>query len=374
MEVFFKGDKMSVLNFENKNYLTGHYPLFLGEPLGFSDEINITYPEIFKIKEKHQSQFWLSTEFSFEDDRLDLQEAPDSERDVMILNLLAQWSLDAMASRSIIELFGPLVSNNELHGWLLVQSFFEDIHAATYSRIIRTAFPDANAVLERGVQNVEIFERCRTIADTFNDLKHKVGLYTSGVKVSDYEMKKAILKGMFALYALEQISFMSSFAATFALAETGRYQGIGTAVAIIKADEQLHAEGDLLVFKAMLRDKDFKEIFDEHKEEFRQVFVAVVKQEHNWSEYIFKEGRKVLGLNETLLKEYVNHMAYPCFKNLGFEWDNTFGSVPDINPLPYMEKYENRDMISAAPQELESNNYRIGQMENDISDDLEFDF
>jgi ribonucleoside-diphosphate reductase beta chain len=366
---------MSVLNFKNTNYISGKYPLFLGQELCLNDEINVTYPEIESIKNRQQSAFWLSSEYSFEDDRVDLQEAPTSESDVMILNLLAQMALDSLASRSIIELFGPLVSNPEMHSWFLVQSFFEDIHAATYSRIIRSACVDSQSVLERGMNNLEVFERTKKIADVFNEMKKITGehMYKGSVE-NTYTVRKALLKAVFALYALEQISFNASFAATFALAETGKYQTIGQAVSAIAADETMHAEGDLIVFNCMIREDDYAEIFEHHKDEFRDLFVAITQQEHNWSEYIFSDGRKILGLNEHLLKEYVNYVAAPCYKNLGFEWEQSFGEVPASNPLPYLDKYLNRDSVAAAPQEIQVNNYRVGQVDDDISDDEEFDF
>lgn len=367
---------MSVLNFENTNYRTGFYPLFLGDDLCMNDEINVTYPEILKIKDLHLSQYWLSSEYTFENDKVDLQEAPTSESDVMILNLLAQHSLDSMASRAIIELFGPLVSNSELHGWFLVQSLFEDIHAATYSRIIRTAFRNPNETIERGMSNLEVFNRTKIIGKIFNEMKIITGKYMSGELRKDNPehvsyMKHHILKSVFTLYALEQISFMSSFACTFALGETGRYAGICQAVGAIAADEMLHARGDLLVFNSMMKEPEYREIFEVNKEEYQAIFEAVTQQEIDWSSYIFSEGRKVLGLNTNLLKEYVAYVALPCFTNLGFEWNvEKFGEAPVENPLPFMDKYLDRDSVQVAPQELQINNYRVGQVEDDLGDEI----
>ena len=367
---------MSVLNFDNTNYLTGHYPLFLGEDLGMNDEINVTYPEIAKIKDLHMSQFWLATEISFEDDRLDMKDAPKSESDVMILNLLAQHALDSLASRSIIELFGPLVSNTELHSWFLTQSFFEDIHASTYSKIMRNAFVNPNESLERGMTNLNVFNRTKVIGKVFNEMKQITGRYMNKELSKDNPddvayMKKHILKSVFTLYSLEQISFMASFACTFALSETGRYQGISKALGLIASDEILHAKGDLVVFKEMIKDPEYKAIFEENKHEYQEIFEAVTQQELDWADYIFSEGRKVLGLNTPLLKEYVNYVAYPCFKNLGFEWDeDKFGEVPPSNPLPFMDKHLDRDSVQTAPQEIQINNYRVGQLNDDLGNEL----
>lgn len=364
----------NVLNVGNNNNRNGLYPLFLGEDLGFSDEINITHQSLEDIHKKQQSMFWLSDEFHFNQDRLDIMEAPESERDVMVLNLLAQWLLDSTASRSIIEIFGPITSNNELHNWLLTQSFFEGIHASTYSKIIRNCFTDGNAVLERGKSNLNVFNRCKSIGKVFNELNNSVCKWQTGEMKDEYEMKYKILKGVFTLYALEQISFMSSFAATFALVETGRYQTIGKAVSSIMNDEIVHAEGDLLVLQILLNNESgYKEIFEKNKQEFTEIFNDIVEQELEWSEYIFQEGRKVLGLNTNLLKSYLAYVSLPCYQLLGLEYPvELLGEKVSKNPLPYMDKYINRDLVQTANQEQVNNNYRVGQTVNDL-DDEEYD-
>lgn len=369
----------SLMNVQNNNNQKGRYPIFLGEDLGFSDAINITYPNIEKIFKKQRSAYWLEEEFSFEGDRVDLAEAPAYERDVMVFNLLAQWLMDSVASRSIIEVFGAFISNEEVHNWMLTQSWFESIHALTYSKIIRNCFIDANEVIEMGKQNIQVFERCKRIGEVFNETNRMAALYTLGEVGNTPEeitqIKGQLLKAMATLYALEQISFMASFSATFALVESGRYQGIGKAVGSILADEVLHAQGDLHCFKAMFDEPEYEGIFRAIKDEIAEIFDGVVEQELRWSSYIFSEGRKVLGLNEELLKEYVRWTAKPCYDNLGLYWDaGVLGEVPAANPLPYMDKYMDRDSIQGANQEIESNNYRVGAVVNDLQDDEVFDF
>lgn len=373
----------SVMNVGNNNNQTGMYPLFLGEDLGFTDEINITYPDIHKVYKEQQSMFWLEDEFHFNQDRQDLLDAPDSEKDVMVLNLLAQHLMDSVASRSIIEIFGPVISNTELHNWLLTQSFFEGIHASTYMKIFRNCFSDGNAVLERGKHNLDVFNRSKRIGEVFNMLNQKVSAWVSDsvtVKPTAETMRLALLKGMVTLYALEQISFMSSFASTFALVETGRYTNIGKAISSICADEMVHAKGDRIVIQSMFSEPSidtglsYKELFNKHKQEFVDIIDAITKQEMEWSTYIFSEGRKVLGLNEQLLQGYVNYMAQPLYNFLEIAWDtNKFGTIVNDNPLPFMNVYIDRDLIQTANQESTNNNYRVGQVVDDLDGEV-FDF
>lgn len=359
----------NVMNLEN---LSDNYQLFLGQDLGFNDEINVTFPKLQEIKEKQQSMFWLASEFHFNQDRIDLLAAPDHEKDVMLLNLLSQFLMDSVASRSIIDIFGDLLTNPELHSWLLWQSAFEDIHASTYSKIIRNCYSDSVAVLERGKRDLEVFDRSAEIGKVFNQLIEAKQRYVND-EINKYELKEYIMKAMVVLYCLEAISFQASFSATFALVNTGRYQTIGTAVHSILKDELLHAEGDLIVVKAMTEsDTAFKEIFEENKNEYRRVIRSIIDQEYRWSDYLFEDGRKVLGLTPALLKQYVTWLAGKMMDNLELEWYDDIERVNE-NPLSYMNAYLFGDQIQVANQEITNNNYRVGQSVNDL-DDIDFDF
>lgn len=367
----------NVMNVENDNNNTGHYPLFLGPNLGFSDEINITYPRIHGIYKRQQSMYWLEDEFHFNQDRIDLREADPSEADIMTLNLLAQHLMDSVASRSIIEIFGPVVSNTELHNWLLWQSAFEGIHASTYSKIFRSAYADGNEALERGKHNLEVFNRSKRIGQVFNQLARDVSLWNLSddlvtKKPTKDEMKLSILKGFVTLYCLEQISFMSSFAATFALVETGRYQVIGKSLSSICNDEMVHAIGDRIVVEEMLSEpsddsKTYRMLLDENRSEFQEIVDAIVQQEMDWSVYLFSEGRKAIGLNTEILQEYSNYCAQPVYNFLGLTWnEGKHGPAVRENPLPYMDRYMYRDKVQTANQEVVNNNYRVGQVVNDL--------
>ena len=55
------------------------------------------------------------------------------------------------------------------------------------------------------------------------------------VDAMEQEKREAIALAFVALFALEAIAFMSSFAVTFAITETGAFQGIGQQVTLIRS-------------------------------------------------------------------------------------------------------------------------------------------
>jgi len=361
-----------VLNINNDNNIKGNYPAFLGDTLGYADTINVTYPEIYEMHLRQRSFFWTEQEIPLTQDRKDLEEMDKSQRDVMMLNLFAQWLIDSLAAKSVLSTFEPFISNNEIYSLLSTQSYFEGIHAATYSEIVKNCFKYSNEALEQAKKDVMVTYRSKVIGDVFQKTR-EIGLrYSMGEKFDEKFLKQQIIKNLAALYGLEAISFMASFACTFALTQTGKCQGIDKSVGMIARDEREHAEGDRLIFNVLMnKESGYKEAFNDCKQEIQQIFDEIVKQEFKWSEYIFQDGRKVLGLNEDNLKQYVLFNAKVCYDYLGLDW--TYGDVPKTNPLPYMSQYIDMDGVQTAPQELEGNNYRVAQVDNDLTD-VEFDF
>ena len=364
----------NVINIQNNgNNSSKGYPLFLGDDLGFADTINITYPELAALYEEQRSQFWIETEHDLSQDKIDFETCDPNTAEVMIRNLMSQWLMDSVAARSIMSLFEPFATNNELIDVLSAWAFFEGIHARTYSFIMRQCFTDANAVLERAKQDEAVSYRSRVIGKVFNEMVVAGGKYSQGLPQSEDELKKIILKTLFAVYSLEAISFMGSFACTFALTETGKFQAIGNDITAICKDELLHAKFGKTIIDILLYKEGYLNILEENKEEFREIFIECMKQEFSFNRYIFSEGRHVLGLNVNLLDEYDKYLAYPIFKRYGFDWPAEFGEAPSKNPLKYMDKYVNSDLIQSAAQEITLTNYRVGQVVDDTHG-VEFDF
>lgn len=366
--------KKTVVNIKNNGNLSDKgYPLFLGEDLGFADTINVTYPELEKLYEEQRSQYWVETEHSLAQDKIDFQENPEAG-DVMVRNLMSQWLMDSIAARSIMSILEPFTTNNELIEVLSAWSFFEGIHARSYSYIMRECFVDANEVLERAKEDVNVAYRSRIIGKIFNETAKMAALWTADEAVDIKQVKLQLLKTLLAIYSLESISFMASFACTFAITETGKFQGIGNNLTAICKDELTHCKFGKACLDIMLnREEDYREIFEENKEELQQIFIECLKQEFSFTEYIFSDGRSALGLTVELLKEHVLAIANPVFNHFGFTIPEEFGAIPTRSPLRYMDKYLNSDLIQSAAQEITLVNYRIGQTVNDV-ESVEFDF
>lgn len=358
----------NLINIQNGGNLSSEgYPLFLGEDLGFADTVNVTYKELADLYEEHRGQFWIETEHSLSQDKIDFEEDPVSG-DIMIRNLLSQWLMDSVAARSIMTILEPFASNNELIEILSVWQFFEQIHARTYSYIIRECFPDGNAVLERAKADIHVAYRSKIIGKVFNDTAQMAAKYTAGEELDVKMVKLQILKTIFAVYGLESISFMASFACTFAITERGKFPGCCSEITQICRDEVLHAKfGKAILHILLNKEAGYKEILEEYKDEFREILVEACRQEFSFAEYIFSDGRSTIGCNTKLLKEYTQFLAAPAFDMFGMDYPDFFGEIPNKIPLPYMTKFLEPDSIQSAAQELTLTNYRVGMTVDDTN-------
>lgn len=357
---------MTVFNAKNQGYVTKKYPLFMGEQLGLFDTVNVAYPAIEKLYQQQLAQVWNEHEVDLTQDRMDMLRVPKETADLMVKTLSWQHLADSVAAKSIATLLIPFCTNSELEGMLTIQSFFEIIHSRTYSHIVKQTFVDPNKMIEQTYNDVGVLLRSEAIVKAFDELE-------SLPKDAPTQRKKEVLlKVLVALFALEGIAFMSSFAVTFAITETDVFQGIGALVAKIAADEALHTRMDATVLDVILRDSEWKNTFEQMKPELKVIVDAVVNQEMQYAEYLFSEGRNVIGLNAALLKEYTLYMAYPIYKFLGLNFDY---QVIEENPLPYMAKYIDPSQMQSANQEIQNTAYNIGVIENDtLGLDLDMEF
>lgn len=358
--------KMTTFNKQNTVHKEGVAPLFMGQQLGVIDTINVTHPVFEELYQTQLSQIWNEFEISLTQDRMDMYLMPQHTVDIMVKTIMWQHAADSVASRSIIECLGDYITNSEFHDYATIWSFFETIHGRTYSHIIKQTFTDPNDALEDLYSNMQVMQRNKILVDTFDELKALPETASERTKV------KAIIKVVVALFALEAIAFMGSFAITFGIGETGKFQGITQLVKLICRDEVLHSKGGFNIINIIK--KELGKYYNEPdvQEDIKTILDEVVAQELKWAEYIFSEGQ-IVGLSEGMLKEYVLYMAAPVYKACGVVFtDELFGSVPTANPLPYMDKYIDSKKMQAAPQEIEITAYKTNSIIDD-TDDIDFD-
>tara|TARA_R110000850_G_scaffold47445_1_gene118498 strand:- start:478 stop:831 length:354 start_codon:yes stop_codon:yes gene_type:complete len=104
----------------------------------------------------------------------------------------------------------------------------------------------------------------------------------------------------------------------------------------------------------------------ECKEDVYALWRECVLEEKDWAEYLFKDG-SMIGLNTTLLNQYVEYIANRRLKALGF--DAIFDQPVNTNPLPWTQHWLSSSGLQVAPQETEVESYIVGGIKQDVSSD-----
>ncbi len=349
------------------------YPLFLGKELGLMDNINVTYPKIAELRDKMITDNWVWTEISLSKDAKDIQNKDlKASTDIMIKNLAFQYLADSVAECSIgiLDLF---CSNTELEGLLKQWQMNEYIHAMQYSEIVKTAFEDSNQLMEEVKQTAPALDRLSVLGTIFEDTRQMGYKYQQGIDIPEKVLRKQLFRFMAALATLESVSFATSFAATFAVGRsTKAYDGIIKAVQLIARDElETHVKADLEIIRILREDEGWEEEYQEVLPEIQSLFETVLENEKFWADYLFSEGRQIVGLNERNIFEYAKYLTAPVMKVLDLSINFEY---PKENTLPWMQEYLDLDATQVAAQEGQLNNYKVNVMsDDDDGEDLDFD-
>lgn len=342
---------------------------------------HVKHPGILKIYEKMMSLFWRPEEIDLTRDRSDFEKLTDNQRQIFTETLLRAVLLDSIQGRSPNMMFLPIVSLPEAEVCIETWSFFETIHSAAYSYIIRNLYSNPDEVFNR-IPYIEGIVACATDISGYYDELYKMNVKRDAVEMglipesdySLYEHKKRLWLALTAVNALEAVRFYSAFACFFNFAENGLMQGNASELKMIARDENIHVSITMQLMNILPKeDPDFAQIKKECEVEVAKVYNDVVTQELEWVKFIFRDGG-LLGLNEEILGSYVRYIAYKKVKHFGVNMDLIAFEPVKQDPLPWMKDYLDTSSLQVAPQEMENINYQSGVVDMDTLEGFKFSF
>lgn len=357
-----------LLNLEKTDY--GSTALILGQDPGLGDTIHKPHQDIWDLYKTLKSQDWDENEWDYGTCRTEFQRDVGGMASMMIKQLAWQWEADTTASRSILGVFGPFISSSELYAAWTQVTQNENVHWSTYSEIVRMAFDDPNTVLDEVTKNQAALDRLTITGEVLSktyDLSHK---YALGMVENNQETYNQVMLGIAALYILERLQFMASFAITFAICEQDMFIPIGKAVQKIAMDEfEIHTELDRLIFKKELQTPRGKAFLETHREFIGKMVDDAVAGEGEFLDYLHSEGESIPGVTRDMFFEWALFNAKEIY--------GVFGApagyrLPERNPLKFMESWLDLDSMQAAPMEEQNAQYRVNVMQRD-DDDADFD-
>ncbi|MBP9792343.1 MAG: ribonucleotide-diphosphate reductase subunit beta [Rickettsiales bacterium] len=363
----------NVFNIEKTQEQYNNTSLFFHGKPGLFDTVNKKYPKIWALYKEMKSLDWDESEVDYSQCNADFKNCPQSVSDMMIRTLAWQWEADSVASRAIAPVLAPFISSSEL--WAAWQRISDNevIHAAAYSEIVRMSFDNPSDVLADVLSIKESIVRLSLVAKGLEDLYIASHKYALGLVVADQETYNILYKGIVSLFFLERIQFMSSFAITFTIADSGWFQPIGAIVKKIAQDElEIHCELDKAVLESEHKTTIGSLAKEQTKAEILKMFNEVVEGEFAFVDYLFSEGRSLVGTNSDIVKQWVlfNAKDVAHFLNLQTEY-----KFPKTNPMPHLEMWLNMNKQQAAPQEQDVVAYKVGiVMDNIGNSKIDVDF
>jgi len=309
--------------------------------------------------------FWRPEEVSLQKDRSDYQNFRPEQKHIFTSNLKYQTLLDSVQGRGPCLAFLPHVSLPELEGCIVTWDFFETIHSRSYTHIMKNIYADPSEVFDTILDDENIIKRAESVTRHYDKFIELASDKTSNMKT----VKKNLFLAMMTVNILEGLRFYVSFACTFGFGELKLMEGSAKIISFIARDEAQHLAISTHILKLWMQGKDDPDmltIAGECEEEVYNLWRECVAEEKEWAEYLFKDG-SMIGLNTTLLNQYVEYIANRRLRALGY---NTIFEQPvNTNPLPWTQHWLTSSGLQVAPQETEVESYIIGGIKQDVNKD-----
>lgn len=345
--------------------------LFLQNTGGLYDTVNRRHPDVYSLLLDLRSRDWTEYEFDFKPCLLEFKVAPKPIVEKMLKTIAFQWETDSVISRMLMAILSLLRPDDDIWAiWTRIADQ-ENVHAMTYSEILRTAFENPLEVLEKILSYKKAFSRLSVVAKVLDDVYvTALKLGTGELSYDSDEAKRAVILFVVCMWATERLSFMGSFPVTFAITGNAKmFLPVGRAVQKICTDEfEIHQELDSLIMTKLMLCPYFGPSFSKLKDEIKQIIDDVHLAEFEAVEYIHEDGEELPGATPEMFKDYIKHCGLMLYRRFSIE--PTFGIVEE-NPLPYMDDYIQISKTLIASQEAKSGDYLLGAVVQGTDTDFE---
>ena len=272
-----------------------------------------SYPWAFDAWKAQQKMHWLPEEVQLNEDVIDYKERlTDDERAVVtdVLRFFTQGDVDV--GNCYIDKYLTMFKPVEVRMMLTAFSNMETIHMQAYSHLLDTL----------GLPESEY--------NKFMDIDCMRKKHENDIKIHDAtELLQAL-----AIYGgfVEGLQLFGSFAILMNFQRFGLLKGVGQIVTWSVRDETLHSESIIKLFHVLAKESDINirwlEVVIKRKAQ------AALNLEKEFLMYVFRDGRKVRGIDFNSIYNYLKHLYHMRMDMLGFKRDE---KVENGMCLQYMQ-------------------------------------
>ena len=264
---------------------------------------------------------WTTGEVDLSRDLVDLKRLTDKQRHVIHMILAFFAASDGIVIENLCESFLAKVKMPEARYFFGIQCGIETIHSKMYSTLIDVYVDDA-----------EVQQNLFNAVTELPSIKQKADWALSYI-----DQDKPFAMQLLAYACVEGIHFSSSFAFIFYLKTLGILPGLTFSNELISRDEGLHTDFSVLLYTRHVKNK--LDQADAHK-----IVLEAVECEKTFVDSCLPD--MLLGMNQTLMRQYVEFVADRLLVTLGysklFETANPFDFMDNISVETKSNFFEGR--------------------------------
>lgn len=247
------------------------------------------------------------------------------ERQVIMRNLGFFSTAESLVGNNIVLAIFKHVTNPECRQYLLRQAFEEAVHTHTFHYICESLALDEREIFNmyhevNSISEKDLFEMklTRDILDPNFNTDTVGGIQT-------------FLKNLVAFYVvMEGIFFYSGFVMMLSFHRQNRMTGIGEQFQYIMRDETIHMNFGVDLING-IKEENPEAWTPQFQAELQQMIEQAVELEIAYAQDCLPRG--ILGLNASLFREYVQHIADRRLERIGIK-----ARYNSRNPFPWMSE------------------------------------
>ena len=348
------------------------------------------YPWILDFAEEMRAiGNWSKNEIDLSKEKRDFESLDEAGKHIYESGLKFAITLDSCAGRAPLQLFnnGGISNNPEWELYITNHQNNELLHSESYTEMVRALFNNVDEFVDNIIDDEHIQSRAASILSGFDEatsifdrmdansivLAHNPNADKPFPEITKRMVKEAVYKSAVILNMFEGIRFFCTFVTNWSFSEQPEklMAGSSNVFKLIARDEMIHLDVFQRVIKMLNTDvsEGFTEVAKDLEDEVYEMYATGYKEEMEWVEYLFSKGSPLIGMNEEILKQYMDYIFAVRLTNIGLD-PKRLGLEVGENPLPWIDNYLDSTNVKSAPQEIESVNYVAAI---DLSKDEDFD-
>lgn len=250
----------------------------------------------------------------------------EDERKIVMRSLGFFSTADSLVANNLVLSLYRHITNPECRQYLLRQSFEEAIHTHAYQYVIQSL----------GMDEAELFNMYREVPSVARKaswaLDFTKELDNPNFKTGDVEGDKKLLRNLIAFYCvLEGIFFYCGFTQILSMGRRNKMTGTSEQFQYILRDESMHLNfGIDMINQIKLENPHLWD--EEMQDQAAGMILQGMELEIEYARDTMPRG--VLGMNASMMEEYLNYIANRRLVQLGLpeEFPNS------ENPFPWMSE------------------------------------